>query len=452
MSDLPSGNGQAATNEIAGTREERWLLAQRIAGSRLFAKAPQLRDILLYLVGRAMEEIPPAAIGEYEIACNVLGRRPDFDANQDNIVRVQIRHLRKKLEEYFAGEGSTEPCVLTIPKGAYLPHFETREFPSAPEVSLALETAPVEAPPLPPPPLPVRRARVAWIVIGVLSVLVIALSAATLILWLRSESRARAVAAEPGPAWTADPLWPKIFAPGQQPSIVIADSCRSAMQDILDVDLHLPEFGDGSFPAARIDAVRDPKLQSALRLIASRQYTSMADLAVAARILELSRNYNSRPLVRYSRIFDGRAFKEGNFILIGSRRSIPWIELFEPQLNFAFEQDPESRKYQFRNKDPRPGEQTVYRISAADTYGDIAIVPNLSGNGVVLILSGIDMAATEAIGEMAVSRGFSAVLARMLAEQPASPYLEVLVEAKAMAGTARNPRIVASRLLRRPAP
>src|SRR5580704_9992579 len=73
--------------------DERWTLVQRILASRHFQKAPQLREILLYLSRRTLED-NPGTISEHDIGCNVLGRRPDFNSNEDNIVRVQVRHLR----------------------------------------------------------------------------------------------------------------------------------------------------------------------------------------------------------------------------------------------------------------------------------------------------------------------------------------------------------------------
>ena len=46
--------------------------------------------------------------------------------NEDNIVRSQARLLRLKLEHHFANEGKDEAILITIPKGRYLPAFETR--------------------------------------------------------------------------------------------------------------------------------------------------------------------------------------------------------------------------------------------------------------------------------------------------------------------------------------
>src|ERR1700735_3409437 len=105
--------------------DARWELVQRIAASPRFKRAAQLRAFLSYICEHAIngevEDIP-----ESEIAVNVLNRRGDFNPNEDNIVRVQARQLRRKLQEYFENEGSGEELILTIPKGSYLPAFVPR--------------------------------------------------------------------------------------------------------------------------------------------------------------------------------------------------------------------------------------------------------------------------------------------------------------------------------------
>jgi TolB-like protein len=45
----------------------------------------------------------------------------------DPIVRVQARRLRAKLDEYYAGEGGGDSLIIQIPKGGYVPVFETRQ-------------------------------------------------------------------------------------------------------------------------------------------------------------------------------------------------------------------------------------------------------------------------------------------------------------------------------------
>ena len=428
---------------IAFAQDERWALVQRVASSRRLLKAQQLREILLYLSRRVLTD-NPSAIGEQEIGCKVLGRRPDFNPNEDNIVRVQVRHLRKKLDEYFSSEGLAEPIVLTIPKGAYLPHFEPRSSqPLGQAVAAAGAGTPIGR------SAPSRRAAM------LVPVVLAALAFTSLIVWRQKEALRRAPLPEENQPARPDPLWSRIFAPGRQTSIVVADACLVMAQDLMDVDIPLSEYLTGGYPLKLVPSVQDPKMRAALQLIASRQYTSFGDANIASRLMDLSRRFTAQTNIRYSRYVTLREFKTGSFVLIGSRRGVPWVQLFESQLNFSMEKDRANRQFYFRNQTPLPGEQVSYGVtryggSSQQTYADIALLPNTSGNGVVLVLSGIDMEATEAAGELVTSPDFPAVLAGLLksrAGQPPASYIEILLQAKAMAGTTQSSRIVAYRLL-----
>ena len=426
---------------------------QRVAASRHLAKAPQLRDILVYVSHRVLAD-HAATISEQEIGRKVLGRRPDFNPNEDNIVRVQIRHLRKKLEDYFSMDGVAEPVILTIPKGSYLPHFEPRpEHPAHDVMGVSAEVpALIVAHPGAETPRP--RAGRFWRT-AALVVLLLAAAFGGLTWWKhRGAPRPPAVAEESQPA-REDPLWSRVFSPRRQTSIVVADTNLVMVQDILDTDIPLSEYLKGGYPEKLIESIPNRELQSALRLIAARQYTSLGDANLAARFMDLGRRYGAQTNLRYSRYVSVREFKTGNFVLVGSRRGIPWEQLFESQLNFDLEEDHATRRYHLRNKSPLPGERSVYGVSSGGraheaTYADIALLPNLTGSGNVLILSGIDMAATEAAGELVTSPDFGATLTRLLnsrAGQPAASYIEILLEAKVTAGTGGDARIVGYRLI-----
>src|ERR1700733_9589197 len=56
---------------------------------------------------------------EAEVAIEVFGKAVSFDVAQDAMVRVYVHKLRRKLEEYYASAGRSDPFQLTIPKGAY---------------------------------------------------------------------------------------------------------------------------------------------------------------------------------------------------------------------------------------------------------------------------------------------------------------------------------------------
>ena len=439
----PARNHSVAPVPIEG--DPRWALVLRIAASRQFAKAPQVRDILVYICQRALMD-PGAGIREYEIGCNALGRKVDFSPNEDNIVRVQVSHLRKKLDEYFAAEGKEEPLRISVPKGGYVPHFEPRvEIVAAPDPSLAKADSA-------PPASPGSRRSFAWIVALAVSTGLLAIAC----LYLALHPLAAPAASQPRASqpMRQDPFWSRVFGPGQQAGIVVADSCLVMLQDILHTDLSVAEYLSHQYPEELLNQVPSGGLRSALELIASRQYTSLADINIASRLVELSLQFGgSRAPIRYARHMNIRDFKTENLILIGSRRGVPWVQLFEPQMNFYFEEKKAAHQFYLRNKRPKPGELATYvpmeRGGVTETYAVIALLPNLGNTGAVLVLSGISMVASEAAGEWVARKEFSQELTDLLGPQAVrEQYFEVLLKTRAVAGASRNSEIVTYRLIR----
>ena len=115
-------HSEKAPADAARQREE---LVRRVASSVTFEKSPRLRAFFLHVCRCARENKSEEAT-EPQIAIYVYGRQPGYNPNEDNIVRSQARVLRMKLEHHFANEGKDEPVIITIPKGQYLPVFETR--------------------------------------------------------------------------------------------------------------------------------------------------------------------------------------------------------------------------------------------------------------------------------------------------------------------------------------
>lgn len=71
-------------------------------------------------------------LNQKTIAADVFGRDlVNFDARADSIVRTTAAHLRESLLEYYAGVGRTDPVVIELPKGSYVPRFYPRVAVSA---------------------------------------------------------------------------------------------------------------------------------------------------------------------------------------------------------------------------------------------------------------------------------------------------------------------------------
>ncbi len=95
---------------------------RRILASAAFRSAPRLSRMLRYVVERAIAG-DAETLKEYPIGVEVFDRQNSFDPRIDTIVRVQARRLRKRLAEYYAGEGAASPVRVEIPKGSYRPKF-----------------------------------------------------------------------------------------------------------------------------------------------------------------------------------------------------------------------------------------------------------------------------------------------------------------------------------------
>src|SRR5215203_4253997 len=75
-------------------------------------------DVLKKLAGNEEE------IKEYTIGVKALGRPPDFNPQLDAVVRIHAGRLRRILYQYYLGDGKTDPVIISIPKGSYIPRFD----------------------------------------------------------------------------------------------------------------------------------------------------------------------------------------------------------------------------------------------------------------------------------------------------------------------------------------
>ena len=95
---------------------------ERVLRSSTFNRARQVRNFLRYicemeLAGRA------AALHEYLIAVEAMGRPMAYSTEEDSSVRRRAYALRQKLDEVYATELADANVRIDVPKGAYVPRF-----------------------------------------------------------------------------------------------------------------------------------------------------------------------------------------------------------------------------------------------------------------------------------------------------------------------------------------
>jgi hypothetical protein len=97
-----------------------------VLASAEFIRAPKLARLLTYLCEKLFAG-EASQIKEYSVGLEVFNRGVSFDQDSDSIVRVEANRLRKRLAEYYAGEGASHIMQITIPLGQYVPRFEPRK-------------------------------------------------------------------------------------------------------------------------------------------------------------------------------------------------------------------------------------------------------------------------------------------------------------------------------------
>lgn len=119
------------TREIAGARVQRTLI--EICQSAPFRTSRQSRDLLQYIVNQSLDG-HLELLKERLIGVNVFGRRPDYDTNVDPIVRLRAAEIRKRLAQFYQGDGSASAIRIEINPGSYLASFNETTKKRMPEV------------------------------------------------------------------------------------------------------------------------------------------------------------------------------------------------------------------------------------------------------------------------------------------------------------------------------
>ncbi len=385
-------------------------LALRVASSSTLQKSNRLRELLLFLCDRAAAT-PQVVIHEQEIGVEVFGRSSGYDTAEDNLVRVQVSQLRRKLQQYFDAEGRDEPWVIEIPKGSYTPIFRERETPVVPEPPRAADRL----------RLWVKAYPLAW-------VLTIGLAAGVGAsgMWL-----ARRIASRTEARPNVDLLWQRAFGDGRPVCVVPSDSSLVLFQDLIGRQLTLNEYKRSDF--LHIAGQEQPDRERAVtaRAIVTKPSTHIADARLVGLVSELNAAHRLHSDVVFARDFGPAYLQSHNVILLGTRRANPWIEIFENQLNFRtrFQEAPHM-SCSFENHAPLPGESGTYTVDwGRRGYCRLAFLPNPARDGNVLLISGTDMASTEAGGGFVTSERWLEVLRAKLglSGRAAFPYFEVLL-------------------------
>ncbi len=371
-------------------------LVDRLLASQTLQRSARLRELLSYLAAATFAG-EFARLKESAIGTAVYGRAEGYNTNDDNAVRMGVSQLRRKLAEYFESEGQSESVQVDVPRGQY---------------GLVFRTTALASPP------PLRR----WTLAAAIA-LIATLAAVT---WFRQ--------APASPDAIEATFWQQAIGDGSGTNFVSEDIDFLATVAATHQRPRLEAYVGQNTASSPVPATTQLSLQIATRLAAHQPARFRRVRFLPSGDLRLE------------------AFQKQNVILVGSPRACPWLSLFESSMNFQFQHDPVRRISRFRNLEPRPGEPGTFDAAPSDgpggnVYSAVALLPNLSGSGHVLILMGTRTEGTAAAAEAVATPG---ILRSILSSAGYNgsgpvPYFEALLESRVIGDSTTTPQIISVR-------
>jgi hypothetical protein len=253
---------------------------ERILHAPQFRRAPKLQRFLQLICDYHFRN-QPAEINEYLIATQAFGKGPEFDPTEDSLVRVQAREVRRRLREYYQGEGKSSAWILDIPAGHYAPVFTS--------AGVVAE----------PPPQPSRRTpplRAAWLILAGT-----VLSCAALLIAADHERRllVRSTALAAGRTPAVSPpiaaLWSR-FLDSEVPTLLVVSN---------------PDVGECGDHKPGTAGCAD-------------EYTGMGEAVAIHLITSLFRSSKQSLIVKQSRIVTADDIRRYNLVLLGGKSVNIW--------------------------------------------------------------------------------------------------------------------------------
>lgn len=112
--------------ELSATVRKEEIIDQlnRILLSPAFANSMILSGFLKFIVEETLEG-RAGLLKEYTVGTQVLSKKASYDPQADASVRIHAGRLRKALADYYKGPGSGDTIFISVPKGTYVPGFES---------------------------------------------------------------------------------------------------------------------------------------------------------------------------------------------------------------------------------------------------------------------------------------------------------------------------------------
>jgi hypothetical protein len=257
---------------------------------------------------------------------------------------------------------------------------------------------------------------------------------------------------------SANPPWPftQIFDTRHQTIVVVADGNYGMLRILTGQRGSLEGYLNRDF----LQNAAGKKLGQAgsqlVGYISDSTLTSFADVADAVSLVKIAGPLEKKVTVRSAKDLRIRDLDHENYIFIGSPASNPWVSLFQDKLNFRESETVVGNSVKaFVNTRPLPGEQARYEGlrwtgTEGEDYATIALLPNITLDGSILILQGLQQEGTEAAGRFLVDAENRGQLQRALGipvsdRVTGNLWFEALIRSRTVSGAPNSTTLVALR-------
>jgi hypothetical protein len=439
-----SGTAKLPAERLAAVRSH----LQEVLSSDAFMGGQRAQHFLQLIVEHALAgELN--CLRERMLGVEMFGRPIDYDTGNDSVVRVKASEVRKRLAQYYQSLPSQPIVQIELPAGSYAPQFhwapvEALSTPAKP-TNFLLNSASIQTQPGKADGADATNAtRRQWKLWVIRASVLAAYSAILISLGWFAAVR---LSTPHRPRTAADPLWAALFDGKRNTYIVPADIGFNLLEDFSHRLMPLADYLKGEYmelPLQGVDAQRAKDLLS-------QRFTSFVDAQTIASLAGLPEYNPQRTFLRFPRDLRLDDLKDANAVIIGSVGSNPWAGIADNSANFRVVYRQGMEGAVIINQNPQPGEPASYESHwnepVHETIALISFLPNLSGNGHLLILQGLDVAGTQAGAEALFhSNTVAPTLQRATRPDGSIRPFEMLLRSTSINWNAADSQVIASRI------
>jgi hypothetical protein len=396
---------------------------ERMLAHPFFSHSKRYPALLRYVVEHALDG-RTEQMKERTLGIEVFGRNPEYDTNQDPVVRTTAGEIRKRIAQYYHLPEHRHDLRIELPIGTYIPEFHISE----PLVTPA--PIPVVAePPLTHAPsrllLPLSRRAVASLVGA-------AIVAACLTMWVRAANAPSAL----------DRFWGAVVESNNPVLLCVGQPSFSDIPR----DLRSPEAAGAAVVGPGTGGTPDGQatLRDLYRM--AKHYVALTDAITLSRITGMLEVRGKAFRVRGLLDTSLADLRDGPVVLVGAFNNEWTLRLTGP-LRFRFQnqrpllwivdsQNPSAKSWKVDLSQPY--------LQVADDYGIISRVRDPTTGRVVVVAAGLSGWATEAAGEFLAEPKYLEEIAKNAPKGWERKNMQVVIGTKVIAGNSGPPSVLAT--------